>query len=181
MTGTVSVPGAPDERMTLSRPYPSMPGICISVMIASKELLRKISTTANGFEQLVTSTWFRFKNSSVSASCNGSSSTSKQKISRPSNPPVSVSSSSSMAGVACNVCTSDSRKGRTIVKSLPFPGTLFSDKVPPISSISLRVMESPRPKPSSFSVPDRRANSPKIFSCSSSGIPTPESETVIVN
>ena len=171
MTGTVSVPGTPDERMTLSRPYPSMPGICISVMIASKELLRKISTTANGFEQLVTSTWFRFKNSSVSASCNGS----------PSTPPVSVSSSSSMAGVACNVCTSDSRKGRTIVKSLPFPGTLFSDKVPPISSISLRVMESPRPKPSSFSVPDRRANSPKIFSCSSSGIPTPESETVIVN
>ena len=81
----------------------------------------------------------------------------------PFDPPVSVSSSSSMAGVACNVCTSDSRKGRTIVKSLPFPGTLFSDKVPPISSISLRVMESPRPKPSSFSVPDRRANSPKIF------------------
>ena len=64
-----------------------------------------------------------------------------------------------------------------MVKSQPCPTTLFNESSPPINAVIFRVIDKPNPKPSAFSVAERRVNSPNIRSCSSGGIPGPESLT----
>ena len=126
--------------------------------------------------QLLTSTWFCRKYSSVRASCSGSSSTRRQYTSRPAKEGSSGSDTAS-SSAAGSTCTSATVSGSSIVKSQPCPTTLFKERFPPIKTVIFRVMDRPSPNPSAFSVAERRVNSPNIRSCSSGGIPGPESLT----